>query len=74
MSSAALRPSVEIFSMLSSSGVTARERTRSARSPRPLTYVEISGEAGIRIVCGARAPSGRAAILGVGSLSSFFWS
>ena len=33
MSSAALRPSVEILSMLSSSGATRRARTASARSP-----------------------------------------
>jgi len=37
MSSAALRPSVLIFSMWSSSGVTRLERTASARSPRSAT-------------------------------------
>jgi hypothetical protein len=37
MSSAALRPSVEILSMLSSSGATRRARTASARSPSSAT-------------------------------------
>ena len=66
MSSAALRPSVAIRSMLSSSGRTWRVATFSARSAREATYCSSSTVGCTGTVEGARLPSSRCTSAGTG--------